>query len=128
MPTSTTLEPMLTVDGSGPAIRFYESAFGAVCIYIVGDPEGDAVARLQIGDARFWLHGGSAEHGNPTPRDLKGTPCRLVLIVEDPDATHAQAIAAGAVALGPIIDEHGWRTGRLVDPYGHHWEIAKELT
>ena len=22
---------------------------------------------------------------------------------------------------------HGWRVGRIVDPFGHHWEIGKPL-
>ena len=26
-----------------------------------------------------------------------------------------------AVAAG-----HGWRIGRIVDPFGHHWEVARQ--
>jgi PhnB protein len=28
----------------------------------------------------------------------------------------------------PVEDkEYGWRVGRIVDPFGHHWEIGKPL-
>jgi PhnB protein len=26
-----------------------------------------------------------------------------------------------------VSEEHGWRVGRLVDPFGHHWEIGCPL-
>jgi len=25
----------------------------------------------------------------------------------------------------PMKDDYGWRLGRVVDPYGHHWEIGR---
>jgi PhnB protein len=27
----------------------------------------------------------------------------------------------------PVTDEHAWRIGRVLDPFGHHWEIGKRL-
>ena len=27
----------------------------------------------------------------------------------------------------PAVEEHGWRLGRIADPFGHHWEIGKPL-
>jgi PhnB protein len=52
----------------------------------------------------------------------------MVLTVEDPDAVFARAIAAGATVVSPVSDQsYGWRVGRLVDPFGHHWEIGKPL-
>jgi len=29
--------------------------------------------------------------------------------------------------LSPVGDEHGWRIGRVVDPFGHEWEIGKPI-
>lgn len=52
---------------------------------------------------------------------------RLLLIVADPDAVIKQAISAGATEVYPVSAEHGWRLGRIEDPYGHHWEIGKPL-
>jgi PhnB protein len=51
-----------------------------------------------------------------------------MLIVADPDAVFARAIAAGATAINPVTDhDYGWRDGRLSDPFGHHWEIGRPL-
>jgi PhnB protein len=54
--------------------------------------------------------------------------------VEDPagnvvaDAMFARALAAGAREVFPVSQAHGWRLGRVVDPFGHHWEIGRPLT
>jgi PhnB protein len=53
---------------------------------------------------------------------------RLVMIVLDPDRAFARAIGAGAKVVHPMNNEYGWRLGRIVDPYGHHWEIGKPLS
>jgi PhnB protein len=29
--------------------------------------------------------------------------------------------------LSPVSDEHGWRVGRIQDPFGHEWEIGKPI-
>jgi PhnB protein len=42
------------------------------------------------------------------------------MVVEDPDAAFAQAVAAGARQVSPVNNQHGWRVGRVVDPYGNH--------
>jgi PhnB protein len=39
----------------------------------------------------------------------------------------AQALAAGAREIAPVKEEYGWRLGRVVDPFGHHWEIGRPL-
>ena len=51
----------------------------------------------------------------------------MLLVVDDPSSVHAQAVAAGARDLSPVADEHGWRVGRVLDPYGHEWEIGRPL-
>jgi PhnB protein len=25
----------------------------------------------------------------------------------------------------PVAAQHGWVVGRIMDPFGHHWEIGK---
>ena len=49
---------------------------------------------------------------------------RTLVIVEDPDSVMRQAVAAGATETSPVQNEHGWRLGRIVDPFGHEWEIG----
>ena len=61
------------------------------------------------------------------PRARGGGTVRLILTVADPDAVFAQAIAAGATQVVAVAENYGWRLGRVVDPFGHHWEIGHEL-
>ena len=38
-----------------------------------------------------------------------------------------RAVAAGADVVSGVAEQHGWRVGRVADPYGHHWEIGKPV-
>jgi PhnB protein len=61
-----------------------------------------------------------------SPREIDRTTSRTLLVVDDPEQVVAQAVAAGATESS-VDDEHGWRLGRIVDPFGHEWEIGKPL-
>ena len=116
----------LSVRRGPEAITFYEAAFGAVVDYRVGDES--IVAQLSIGDdATFWVADESPEHFNFSPETVGGGTVRMLLIVDDPDAALARAVDAGATLVTAATDEYGWRLGRVVDPFGHHWEIGKPL-
>jgi PhnB protein len=123
---ATTIAPWLCVRRSARAVDFYKSAFGAKELFRMGD--GDSVvARLSIEGAEFWLSDESPEHHNHSPESLGGITVRIILTVSDPDAVFARAIQAGAKEVFPVGEEHGWRVGRVVDPFGHHWEIARPV-
>ena len=63
-----------------------------------------------------------------SPESLNGSTARMVLVVDDPDVVFRGAIATGAREVVPLQDQpYGWRVGRVVDPFGHHWEIGKPL-
>lgn len=124
---AATLEPMLSVRRGVQALDFYQVAFGARLTYHLVDESGAVVARLQVGQSAFWVSDEAPEHGNFSPETLGGGTVRLVLIVPDPQAIFERALGAGAHQIWPVVDQHGWRTGRLVDPFGHHWEIGKPL-
>ena len=51
----------------------------------------------------------------------------MILTVPDPDAMFAKALAAGAQEVVAVEEAYGWRLGRVVDPFGHHWEIGRPL-
>ncbi len=51
----------------------------------------------------------------------------MLLQVDDPVATIERATGAGATVVYPAQAAHGWLLGRVVDPYGHHWEIGTPL-
>jgi PhnB protein len=52
---------------------------------------------------------------------------RRLLIVDDPVAMVERAVTSGATLHHPVGEEHGWRLGRIEDPFGHHWEIGTPL-
>jgi PhnB protein len=120
----------LSVRRGPEAVEFYKQAFGAVEVYRVGGNESNeaVVSQLRVGDdSSFWVADESPEHLNFSPETVGGGTVRLLLIVDDPDAAIERAVAAGATTVRPAADEHGWRLGRIADPFGHHWEVGKPL-
>jgi PhnB protein len=129
MDALTSLAPQLSVRRGRDAVEFYKAAFGAREIYRVGgtDDHEDVVSQLAIGGATFWVADESPEHLNFSPESLGGGTTRMLLTVEDPDAVVERAVAAGATKVTAVTDDYGWRVGRIVDPFGHHWEIGRPL-
>jgi PhnB protein len=117
---------MLSVRRGADAVAFYQSAFGAEELFKI-EGGGSVVAELSIQGANFWVADESPPHQNFSPESLGGATARFVLVVADPKAVHAHAVAAGAREVWPVHEEHGWLMGRVVDPFGHHWEIGKPL-
>ncbi|GHO96539.1 hypothetical protein KSF_065870 [Reticulibacter mediterranei] len=123
-PVKTSIAPWLSVHQATEAVDYYKAAFGAVERYRLEDDMGKVVvAQLAIEGADFWLQ----EDIDSSPESSSHQSIRMILTVNDPDAVFEQAIAAGATQIFAISEEHGWRTGRLADPFGHHWEISKPL-
>ena len=124
---SISIAPWLSVRNGARAVEFYKSAFGANEIYHIENPAGEVVSRLSVAGAEFWLSDESPEHANFSPESLGGGSVKMLLTVPDPDSMFAQAVAAGARAVQPVQEGHGWRVGRVVDPFGHHWEIGRPV-
>jgi PhnB protein len=124
-----TVMPQLSVRHGREAVEFYKAAFGAVEVYRVGGTDGHeaVVSQLSVGTGSFWVSDESPEHANFSPESVGGATTRMLLVVADPDATIALAVAEGAVLVRPAANEHGWRLGRIMDPFGHHWEIGRPL-
>jgi PhnB protein len=120
----TRLTATLSVKNWDRAVEFYKGAFGAREMFRV---PGGGVGQLAVNGAEFWVAEESKPHLNFSPETLGGCSVRMLLIVEDPAAMCAQAIRAGATEVVPVADAHGWRIGRILDPFGHHWEIARPL-
>jgi PhnB protein len=121
------ISPMLSVRRGKKALEFYKAAFGASVSYLIENESGEVVARLSVGTAEFWVADESPEHSNFSPESLGGGTVRMILTVEYPDAAFDRAVAAGATVVWPVAEQYGWRIGRIVDPFGHHWEIGKPL-
>jgi PhnB protein len=129
----TSISPMLSVRRGAKAVEFYKAAFGAGELFRVEDESGGVVAQLSVGTAEFWIADESPANLNFSPESLGAgsmnrSSARMVMVVEDPDTAFARAVAAGATVVWPVADQpYGWRVGRIVDPFGHHWEIGKPL-
>src|SRR3954447_2587759 len=119
------IAPWLSVGDGSPRLGYYRAALGAVARCLFEDSAGRVIiARLAIDDADFWLQ----EDPGFTPPQDDGGPIRLILSVADLDVVFAQAVAAGASEVYPVTEDHGWRIGRLADPFGHHWEVGRPLS
>ena len=91
------------------------------------EPEGVLqVAKLSVDGAGFWL-GEESDNGNLSQESPGRGSVRMILTVTDPDALFVQALEAGASEVFPVGEQYGWRLGRLVDPFGYHWEIGRPL-
>ena len=123
----TTIAPMLSVRHGAKAIEFYKATFGATEAFRMDGDDGSVVARLSVDGAEFWVADESPEHQNFSPESLGGGTVRMVLTVPDPDGMFARAVTAGAREVTAVTEDYGWRLGRVVDPFGHHWEIGHPL-
>src|SRR5438045_3682316 len=122
-----TATPNITVKGADKAIEFYKKAFGAEEMVRFPGPGGHGImhAEIKIGNSIIMLHDEFPGMGASSPLTLGGITGTVFLYVEDVDAVHAQAVAAGATVRVPVMDMFwGDRTGRVVDPFGHEWAIA----
>jgi PhnB protein len=121
-PTTPSIAPWLAVRDAQRAVEYYQAAFGAVEVYRLGGDDGTLeVAQLSIGGAAFWV-----QNDLDASPDRRGS-VRMILSVDDPDSVFERAIAAGAAIKAGMHEEYGWRTGRVIDPFGHDWEMSKQL-
>ncbi|GAA1853936.1 VOC family protein [Microlunatus capsulatus] len=115
------IAPWLSVRDAAAAVAFYRRAFGATTGELAEGGGVLQVGELFVGGARFWV-----QHDPELPAGHDpGRAVRMILTVTDPDAAFSRALDAGAVEIAGVHDEGAWRTGRLVDPFGHQWELAR---
>jgi uncharacterized glyoxalase superfamily protein PhnB len=124
-----TVTPYLTVKGAAQAIEFYKKAFGATELMRMPGPGGAVMhAEIKIGDSLIFLAEEFPGMGNGSPSSLGGTTVGIHLNVENVDAVHDRAVAAGAKSQMPPQDMFwGDRFTKLVDPFGHSWSISTHI-
>lgn len=117
--------PQLRVKNAAAAIEFYTRAFGAREVMRFEAGGRIPHAELLIGNSLIFLGEEAPEYGYLGPTSLGGSPVSIQLLVDDADASVAQAVAAGARVTSPLADQfYGDRTGRVTDPFGHSWTIV----
>ncbi|GAA2739844.1 VOC family protein [Pedococcus aerophilus] len=121
----TTVTPYLSVHDGSAALAFYVAAFGATVVERFDDGDRLAHATLAVDSATFHVSDEYQDLGAYSPSTLGHATSATVLGVEDPDRTFAAAVGAGATATRPVADDPGGRSGWLVDPFGHRWNIRR---
>jgi len=121
------IAPFLSVRHGSVAVAFYKAAFDATALHRIDAPGGEVVCQLSVDGAIFWVSDESPAHANFSPESLGGGTVRMILTVPDPDTAFARVVAAGATEITAVTNAYGWRVGRVVDPFGHHWEIGRPL-
>jgi len=85
-------------------------------------------AEIEIAGTRLMLSDEMPSIGSTSPATLEGTSVVLDLHVADSDAVFQKALGAGAEEIYPLADRfYGDRSGRVRDPFGHHWIVATRL-
>jgi uncharacterized glyoxalase superfamily protein PhnB len=110
--------PYLLAQDATALIAFMKQAFQGEERLRVGAADGSVQhAEVAIGDSVIEL----ADGRDPWP----ARPAAIHLYVEDADAVHARAVAAGAETLVPPTDmPYGDREADVRDPTGNHWYIG----
>ncbi|MCZ8519594.1 MULTISPECIES: VOC family protein [Paenibacillus] len=118
----------LFVEDLKGAISFYQEVFGLPIVF-----EDDNSAVFEFGNMCInLLHISAApkliDPGTVAGREA-GARFQFTIRVEDVDAVCSDLAARGVALLnGPMDRPWGVRTASFVDPGGHIWEIAQQLT
>jgi uncharacterized glyoxalase superfamily protein PhnB len=112
--------PTLRYTDPAAAIRFLTGAFGLVEQFVSKDDTGGvAHAELSFGGGAVLLGARRGDDPFDTGRAV------LYLVVDDPDAHHARAVAAGAEVVMPLTDQpYGSREYAALDPEGNIWSFG----
>jgi len=101
-------------------LDFLKRAFAAEEMAVFEEAGRVMHAAARIGDA-------VVEMGEPHG-EAPSLPSRFFLYVEDCDAWHRRAVAAGATSLQEPTDQpYGHRTAMVLDPFGYQWVPASLL-
>ena len=113
----TSIAPWLTVNDGKKAVAFYAAAFNAIETYRLEDT-GVFIVRLNINGAEIWVN------ENADSNNINDSNIRMILTVPNPEELFNKAMHAGAKEIFPVGEDHGWKLGRIEDPFGLHWEIG----
>src|SRR5882762_6234268 len=119
-PGLTAITPYIIVRPAAKFMEFLKTAFEGVEQMRMPAPDGTIMhAEVAVGNGAIEVSDGNEQY--PT------APAAIHLYVDDPDATYARTLQAGATSFYAPTDDHpsGDRWGAVKDPFGNHWYIAK---
>ena len=116
-----TVTPWIISRDTAGLIEYLEKAFDAKEIArVVGEDGRIGHAEVRIGDSVVMLFDAKP--------DWPPTPGFLRLYVEDADAVHRRAVAAGGTSVTEVTHLFfGDRVGRVRDPWGNLWWIQTRI-
>jgi uncharacterized glyoxalase superfamily protein PhnB len=111
-----TVIPVLDYPDAAVAAAWLEAAFGFRVRLRIGEHHR---VQLWAGDASVIV----TDHGQGAPAGAS-----VLLRVDDAQAVHDRAVAAGATVRDPLTDHvYGERQCSLIDPGGHRWTLTQTL-
>ena len=114
--------PVLVYDDAAAAIEFLTNAFGFTEHAVHRTPDGK-VAHAELAYEGSFVGLSDRIPGVQSVFDLG--PCAIYVVVDDPDAHHARAVAAGADVVYPLTDQdYGSRDYAVRDPEGFVWSFG----
>jgi PhnB protein len=119
-PGLTAIAPYIIVRPAAQFVEFLKSCFDGIERLRMPAADGSIMhAEVAIGNGAIEVSDGNEQY--PT------APAAIHLYVDDPDATYARTLQAGATSFYAPTDDHpsGDRWGAVKDPFGNHWYIAK---
>ena len=119
----------LCVHDASEAIAFYGKAFGAREKFRLPEPSGRVShAELDFGVTTLMLADEFPEYNFKSPKTIGNTPVMIHLHVDNADQVIARAVDAGATVEIEIKDHfYGERSGCILDPFGHRWNIGHAI-
>ena len=125
--TGPAIVPCLSYRDAPAAIAWLKEAFGFTENMIVPGPDG-TIAHAQLAFGSGLIMVGSQrddELAMRIPCDLGGVTQSIYIVVEDADAHHDRAVAAGAEIVRELQDTpYGSRDYSARDPEGHLWNFG----
>ena len=119
----------LTVEDAKQAVEFYGAAFGATEKFRLVEPSGRVGhAELDFGCTTLMISEEFPEYGLRGPKAVGGISHSIHLHVDDADAAVQRAVDAGAtLQMAPQDQFYGERSGVVIDPFGHRWNIGHQI-
>lgn len=124
--------PYLVVNNAREALAFYEKALGATTEVLMPMPGGDRVMHsvTRVGDSLVMVGDEWPEmpHSPVAPTTAGAATGSLLIYCDDVDAAFKRAVDAGCQeAMAPQDMFWGDRFAKVIDPYGHHWQLATHV-
>jgi uncharacterized glyoxalase superfamily protein PhnB len=120
--TGNRISPVLVYDDAEKAIQFLTEAFGFTEHAVHRGPDG-TIVHAEIVYEGCYLGLSDRPKGERSVFDLG--PCAIYVTVDDPDAHHSRAVAAGAdIVFPPTDQDYGSRDYAARDPEGFVWAFG----